>query len=232
MADSHCFGANIPLPPQWRALPCSLHYITRFLVHWDSAWHTDNAHFMAPDIEERSIQDSSPVSTLLVVPGVSPWTTTHDRYFSYRTRGKIWIASNSLSYYYTVWNMLTKFIFRDGCFTRLTKMRRATFYKATAQTEHFDDVFLRESVQQVWQEHSSSRLPRQPFSFVQYSQWGSSLGFEHLIIRIQVLSDLNIEFLWVLSVFFLNVLVLVGYILCVQICILLYIYQACRSVFI
>lgn len=89
------------------------------------SWH--------PDIEERSMQDSSPVSTLSVMPSVSPWTTTYDRYFSYCARGKILIASNSLS------NKLhsmehanqVSFFFVTAVLLVLTKMRRATFYKAT-----------------------------------------------------------------------------------------------------
>lgn len=56
MAPSHCLAANTLLPPQWWVLPCCIHDITPFLSHWDSAWHADNAHFLAPNIGESCIR--------------------------------------------------------------------------------------------------------------------------------------------------------------------------------
>lgn len=68
MASSHCFTANTLLPPQRWVLPCCIHDITPFLSHWDSAWHADNAHFLAPNIGKNRSEEPVSVFSLTVVP--------------------------------------------------------------------------------------------------------------------------------------------------------------------
>lgn len=72
MASSHCLATNTLLPPQWWVLPCCIHDITPFLSHWDSAWHADNAHFLAPNIGESRIREWTSVFSLTIVPRIPP----------------------------------------------------------------------------------------------------------------------------------------------------------------
>ena len=64
MASSHCLAVDTLLPPRWWALSYCIHDITPFLSHWDSAWHADNAHFLAPNIGGSRIREPTSVFSL------------------------------------------------------------------------------------------------------------------------------------------------------------------------
>lgn len=64
MASSHCLAVDTLLPPLAMALSYCIHDITPFLSHWDSAWHADNAHFLAPNIGGSRIREPTSVFSL------------------------------------------------------------------------------------------------------------------------------------------------------------------------